>query len=102
MLRRPSESTRWPVAIRRPVDRSYSITFSGGGVGRPTRLLFPTDRLREEFWAPYSDAITDFDASVRDGIHYYVLVEAEGMDGGATAVELYLGVDGWMLGRVMA
>ena len=32
----------------------------------------------------------------------YVLVEAEGMvDGGATAVELYLGVDGWMLGRVM-
>ena len=32
----------------------------------------------------------------------YVLVEAEGMDGGATAVELYLGGDGWMLGRVMA
>ena len=32
----------------------------------------------------------------------YVLVEAEGMDGGATAVELYLGVNGWMLGRVMA
>ena len=31
----------------------------------------------------------------------YVLVEAEGMDGGATAVELYLGGDGWMLGRVM-
>ena len=28
----------------------------------------------------------------------YVLVEAEGMDGGATAVELYLGGDGWMLG----
>jgi len=24
------------------------------------------------------------------------------MDGGATAVELYLGVDGWILGRVMA
>ena len=34
MLRRPSESTRWPVAIRRPVDRSYSITFSGGGAYR--------------------------------------------------------------------
>jgi hypothetical protein len=32
----------------------------------------------------------------------YVLVEAEGMDGGATAVELYLGVNGWILGRVMA
>ena len=32
----------------------------------------------------------------------YVLVEAEGMDGGATAVELYLGVDGWILGKVMA
>ncbi|MFP6643246.1 MAG: hypothetical protein VCF24_06755 [Candidatus Latescibacterota bacterium] len=32
----------------------------------------------------------------------YVLVEAEGMDGGATAVELYLGVDGWILERVMA
>jgi hypothetical protein len=32
----------------------------------------------------------------------YVLVEAEGMDGGACSVELYLGVDGWMLGRVMA
>jgi len=32
----------------------------------------------------------------------YVLVEAEGMDGGATAVELYLGADGWILGRVMA
>ena len=31
----------------------------------------------------------------------YVLVKAEGMDGGATAVELYLGVNGWMLGRVM-
>ena len=31
----------------------------------------------------------------------YVLVEAEGMDGAATAVELYLGSDGWMLGRVM-
>ena len=34
-------------------------------------------------------------------IRDYVLVEAEGMDGGATAVELYLGVDGWILGRVM-
>ena len=32
----------------------------------------------------------------------YVLVEAEGMDGGACSVELYLGVDGWMLGKVMA
>ena len=32
----------------------------------------------------------------------YVRVEAEGMDGGATAVELYLGVDGWILERVMA
>ena len=31
----------------------------------------------------------------------YVLVEAEGMDGGATAVELYLAGDGWMLGRIM-
>ena len=30
----------------------------------------------------------------------YVLVDAEGM-GGATAVELYLGVDSWILGRVM-
>jgi hypothetical protein len=31
----------------------------------------------------------------------YVLVEAEGMDGEACSVEIYLGVDGWMLGRVM-
>ena len=31
----------------------------------------------------------------------YVLVEAEGMDGAATAVELYLAGDGWMLVRVM-
>ena len=34
-------------------------------------------------------------------IRDYVLVEAEGMDDAATAVELYLGVDGWILGRVM-
>ncbi len=32
----------------------------------------------------------------------YVRVEAEGMDGGACSVELYLGGDGWVLGRVMA
>ena len=32
----------------------------------------------------------------------YVLVEAEGMDGTATAVELYMAGDGWMLWRVMA
>ena len=32
----------------------------------------------------------------------YVLVEAEGVDGAATAVELYLAGDGWMLGRAMA
>ncbi|MEE2832217.1 MAG: hypothetical protein VYD18_07645 [Candidatus Latescibacterota bacterium] len=38
----------------------------------------------------------------RDGEGDYVLVEAEGMDGGACSVELYLGGDGWMLGRVMA
>ena len=32
----------------------------------------------------------------------YVLVEAEAGDESACAVELYLGGDGWMLGRVMA
>ena len=68
------------------------------------QILFKLDEEVVRLFGGWDGRVLGTSANIERGWEKsdYVLVEAEGMDGGATAMELYLGVDGWILGRVMA